>query len=111
MSENIILINRGDSLELTLTLGPLLASANYTLDVDDVIYFGVTAPKQKFEDALIRLRYTAADWTEGKYLTIKILPIDTLYLEPGVYYYSIKLKKNTGDVVTLLNKTKFIIQE
>lgn len=111
MSANIILLNRGDTLNLTLTLEPLLANAEYELDSDDVIYFGVTAPKQKFEDALIRLRYTADDWTDGKYLTIKILPIDTLYLDPGVYYYSIKLKKGSGDVVTLLNKTKLVIQE
>ena len=113
MSANIIIINRGDSLDLTITLVPMLQNAEYILEDDDTIYFGVTAPSQKFEDALIRFKFTEEDWheSEGKYLGIKLLPIDTLYLEPGVYYYSIKLKKANGMVVTLLNKTKFIIQE
>ena len=49
-------------------------------------------------------------------LFIRFNPEDTLDLLPGVYYYSIKLHKMTDndeehidEVITIINKTKFII--
>ena len=109
MAKNMIILNRGDSLDLTLAL--TVDGVSYTMQEGDFLYFGVMRPDQKFEDAFIRQRYTKDDYTAGGYLVIKLKPEDSLYLLPGVYYYSLKLKKADGTVITLLPKTKFVIQD
>ena len=122
---NIIVMNRGDSYEFDLTIADE-ASVNgrYRLCGDDAVYFGLMDPGQPFELALVRKKYTAEDTDEQGNLVIKLEPDDTLDLFPGKYFYAIKLhlnhpdiESNTGlttgehidKVVTVINKTKFII--
>ena len=109
MAKNIVLLNRGDSLELTLALS--IDGISYTMTEGDRLYFGVMRPDQLFEDAFIRKVYTADDYNEYGFLVIKLKPEDSLWLLPGVYYYSLKLKKADGSVTTILPKTKFVIQD
>ena len=73
-------------------------------------------PHQPFENAIVKKRYTKEDCDEMGNLFIRFNPEDTLDLLPGVYYYSIKLHKMTDndeehidEVITIINKTKFII--
>ena len=73
-------------------------------------------PHQLFEDALVKKRYTKDDCDEVGNLVITLKPEDTLDLFPGVYYYAIKLHKVADneeeyidEVITIINKTKFII--
>lgn len=123
MSYNIITLNRGDSYPLTLSIDdPNSPTGYYTLKDDDAVYFGVMDPHQLFENALIRKKFTAEDMDEAGNLSIVINPDDTIDLYPGIYYYAVKLHKSspanqeTGEdeideVLTIINKTKFIIND
>ena len=118
LAYNIITINRGDTYEFDLTINDDSLNGRYILQDDDVLYFGLMDPHQKFEDALLSKRYTKDDCDEGGNLNIQIRPEDTIDLLPGVYYYSIKLHrmKNTetefiDKVITIINKTKFVIND
>ena len=120
LTNNIIVINRGDTYEFTLNIeDENSVSGNYRLVDDDVVYFGIMDPHQMFEDALVKKRYTVDDYIsdEADLLTITIKPEDTIDLIPGKYYYAIKLKMDHLDedgnevnkVITIINKSKFII--
>lgn len=118
MAQNIITINRGDTYNFDLTIYDDSLDGRYTLQDDDVLYFGLMDPRQKFEDALVKKRYTKDDCDEMGNLNIEIRPEDTLDLMPGVYYYAIKLHRMKNDetefidrVITVINKTKFVIND
>jgi hypothetical protein len=122
---NIIVMNRGDTYEFDLTIDDETSvDGRYRLTGDDAVYFGLMDPGQPFEVALVRKKFTAEDADEMGNLIITISPEDTLDLFPGKYFYAIKLHldhddidPNTGEstgkkidrVVTVINKTKFII--
>lgn len=123
MSYNIITLNRGDSYPFTLYIDdPNSQDGIYRLKDDDTVYLGIMDPHQLFENALVRKKYTADDMDEAGNISIVIKPEDTIDLYPGIYYYAVKLHKSspanqeTGDpeideVLTVINKTKFIIND
>jgi len=124
---NIIVINRGDT--YTFDLDILDENENiYRLQGNDALYFGLIDPRQSFEDALIKKKFTIEDYEDGvegesTIISFEITPEDTIDLYPGKYYYSIKLKQDhyeeddLGNIVkvtgvkTIINKTKFIIND
>lgn len=107
---NIITMIRGDSLELEVVLND--GQTAYDLQEGDVVYFGLMDPGQYFEDALVKKKGYITDLnSEGK-IVFRFSPEDTLDLLPGKYFYSIKLqfyRNGIEKVITLVNKTKFII--
>lgn len=120
LTNNIIVINRGDTYEFTLNIeDENSATGVYKLIDDDTVYFGIMDPHQPFEDALVKKRFTADDYIseDADSLIITINPEDTLDLFPGKYYYAVKLKMDHLDedgnevnkVITIINKSKFII--
>lgn len=123
MSKNIITINRGDSFDFNLVIEDESSPNNtYILKDKDIVYFGLMDPHQPFEHALVKKRYTGLDADSAGNLSISLEPQDTLDLVPGVYYYSIKLLKASEfdkenniytkeKVITVINKTKFIIND
>ena len=123
MSYNIITLNRGDSYPFTLSIDdPNSQDGIYRLKDDDTVYLGIMDPHQLFENALVRKRFTADDMDEAGNILVVIKPEDTIDLYPGIYYYAVKLHKSspanqeTGDpeideVLTIINKTKFIIND
>lgn len=123
MSYNIITLNRGDSYPFTLYIDdPNSQDGIYRLKDDDTVYLGIMDPHQLFENALVRKKYNADDMDEAGNISIVIKPEDTIDLYPGIYYYAVKLHKSspanqeTGDpeideVLTVINKTKFIIND
>lgn len=122
---NIIVLNRGDTYDFDLTIADETANdGRYRLQGEDAVYFGLMDPGQPFETALVRKKFTVEDTDEMGNLVITIEPEDTLDLFPGKYFYAVKLHMfhpdidlNTGEatgkqidrVVTVINKTKFII--
>ena len=126
MSTKIFKINRGDSFEFNIDIPDNDdATKNYILTSRDAVYFALLCPHQRFEDALILKGYTYGgdqDIETGKIL-IKLDPADTRYLEPGIYYYTVKLQRGgniytIGDLTnppdevrTIVERTKFIINE
>lgn len=118
-NKNIITINRGDTYSFDFTINDASSpTSRYILSNDDVLYFGLMDPHQPFEHALVKKRFTKDDCDEAGNLVITIRPEDTLDLIPGVYYYSIKLHRLADtdedyidEVITVINKTKFIIND
>jgi hypothetical protein len=123
MSFNIIKTNRGDYVELIIPVFEPYSDTKHLLTANEAVYFALNYPHQSFEDALVLKGYTLEDQDvyTGEIL-VKITPKDTRKLEPGVYYYSAKLKRGgiltiiNGDdepeeVRTLIERTKFIINE
>lgn len=55
------------------------------------IYLGVMEPNQRFEEAVIKKKYSSdSSITNFGDLYVKFKPSDTEYLLPGLYYYSVK---------------------
>lgn len=124
MSTKIIKINRGDSYSLDIKVfSNKDASKPYFLTASDAVYFALLNPHQRFEDAILIKGYTLEDQnvSNGE-ITVNITPNDTRSLTPGVYYYTAKLQRGgtlevlndfdePDEVTTLIERTKFIINE
>lgn len=118
MASNIIVMNRGDSFAFSLSIDDethVEVDSLYRLTDTDVVYLGIMLPHQKFENAIIKKRFTKADQDSSGYIIAEIAPEDTLDLLPGVYYYAVKLRQSTNEpterISTVINKTKFIIND
>lgn len=119
VSNNMIELTRGDSARypLFINMGTDLYPMRYKLGERDELYLGIMEPNQPFECALVKKKYTNADikLDNCDNILIKIEPEDTVALIPGKYYYQIKLRKYTEyddyDVITIIDKTEFWVQE
>lgn len=127
IKNNIIVMTRGDSLEFKPTLINLGEYSEYKLQGDDTLYFGLMDPGHYFEDALVRKVFTSEDFTSIEDFILNLTPDDTVDLLPGTYFYALKLqvdhmeiklnskgyyeRNNVNKVITLINKTKFIIND
>lgn len=126
MAQNIITINRGDTYDFDVTIeDESTTTQTYVLQPGDCLYFGLMLPHQPFEDAVLKKRFSYADLQKSS-LSARfsgrckfiIEHKDTLNLLPGVYYYSVKLFKASAsfdetknEIITIINKTKFIIND
>lgn len=129
MAKNIVKLNRGDSYEFIIDIPDKQdTTKNYILTGSDVVYFALLYPHQRFEDAILTKGYDHTDQiikndkNTGEIL-IKIEPKDTKCLAPGIYYYTVKLYcggtlneddgsySNAKEVKTIIERTKFIINE
>lgn len=99
-NEGIITLTRGDSFETPLFInqGTEIAPARYELTADDIVYFAVMQPNQRFEDAIVKKVYdiNSPHNDEGD-LLISFEPLDTEYLLSGTYYYMVKLRTHIGE--------------
>ena len=126
MSSKIIKINRGDSYSFDIWVTKNGIDPYMLEPGQDIVYFAILFPHQPFECADRRLvsGYRAEDGDQDKdgNINIQIRPADTRWLAPGIYYYTVKLKRggnlldisNNDDpieVITLVERTKFIINE
>ena len=119
VSNNMIQLTRGDSARYPLFInqGSDLCPFKYELGDKDELYLGIMEPNQPFECALVKKKYTKSSIRLDQYdnILIKIEPEDTIALIPGKYYYQIKLRKyvaeNDYDVITIIDKTEFWVQE
>lgn len=113
-SHNVITITRGDSASTVIFVnqGTLIEQVRYELQPNDALYVGVMEPHQKFEDAIIKYKLTDEDLNRDGDVVWSFKPTDTEYLEPGKYFYQIKLVRNNGQYVdTIVSKTPFYIQD
>lgn len=113
-SHNVITITRGDSASTVIFVnqGTLIEQVRYELQPNDALYVGVMEPHQKFEDAIIKYKLTNEDLNRDGDVVWSFKPTDTEYLEPGKYFYQIKLVRNSGQYVdTIVSKTPFYIQD
>lgn len=99
-TNGIISLTRGDSdtFPLFINTGTPLEPVRFDLRYNpgSEIYFGVCQPNERFEDAIIRKKYTGADifnFNSDGDLMVEFVTEDTEYLLPGVYYYEVKLRQ------------------
>jgi len=119
VSNNMIELTRGDSAKYPLFIneGSDLCPTRYDIDEKDELYLGIMEPNQPFECALVKKKYNknTLKYDDCGNILIKIEPEDTVALIPGKYYYQIKLRKyvaeNDYDVITIIDKTEFWMQE
>lgn len=130
MSANIIKINRGDCYSFMMSIEDESDPNNiYEFQPNDILYFALLNPHDRFEDAIILRGYTYADAKEVSTSigTVHLFEIalsrdDTKNLAPGVYYYTFKLQKNAkstalafnepnAQLTTVIERTKLIINE
>lgn len=124
MSTNIIKLNRGDSLEFDIAIPDREdRSKNYILTANDVLYFALMYPNQRFEDALLLKGFDLKDQNPRTgSVSVKLVPNDTRALTPGIYYYTAKLQRGgtlevvddfdePDEVRTIIERTKFILNE
>lgn len=124
MSKNIIKINRGDSFEFSINIPNKIDTAQkYLLAANEAVYFAILYPHQRFEDAILIKGYTLEDQDkETGEILVKVTPKDTENLLPGIYYYTVKLRRGESlhiidenieleEVRTIIERTKFIINE
>lgn len=112
--DNIISIIRGDSFKhiFELETGEFPRKKKLVLGEDDLIYFGVMYPKDYFEQCIFKKELTIDDIDSEGNLILELTPEDTALLQPGIYYYEIKILRSTSEdayLNTLIQKTKFII--
>ena len=102
---------RGDTFifPVEIRLGNNLDYSMYNIEDSDEIYFAVMEPNCRWEEALIRKKFYGSSLKVIP--QIVLMPDETTYVLPGTYYYQLKLRKSTGEVVTLLPRTFFRILE
>ena len=113
-NDGSIRVTRGDSFSATLFInqGTEFVPMRYVVGDNDTVYFGVMEPNQKFEDAVIRKKWTYDTGLINQFgdLMITLTSDDTILLHPGKYYYQIKMKYQTKDgekVTSVTPSTEF----
>ena len=113
--ENLITMSRGDSgvIPVTLNIGTKFNPELHPLNFFDEVYLGITEPNKPFEEAIIRKSVKGIDHYTETEVSFNLTPLDTEYLLPGTYYYSIKLleyiDEENYNVYTIIDKRKFTI--
>lgn len=102
---------KGDtsSFNLQINVGTYLEPSIYTLEDWDTLNFYILHPNSDLASSVIYKTYTKDNLNEDSSITIKLDSYDTEYLNEGQYYYTIKLVKANGDIITIQKRTKFII--
>ncbi len=140
-NNGIITVNRGDdfSIPLFINQGTELKPIRYVLTEADEVYLGISSPgvtslfdasktqffvddevtylgipetNLTFDSALVRKTFTHEDLNENGDVVLKFKSIDTKFLQPGNYYYQIKIKRVENDekfINTVVKKTSFIV--
>lgn len=119
---NLITMTRGDTQTIPLyifTSNSITTKYAFFPNRYDKIFFAIMEPGQKFEDAIVKqiYYYDDVDKEDGK-INVKLSSTDTQFLQPGTYYYTVKLLRKSpweitddtmGTVETIIDKTKFVL--
>lgn len=92
---------------LFINKGTQLEPIRYNIGNNTQVYFGLMYPGYKFEDAIVKKKYTKQDINKNGDIIIKFTPEDTIYLDPGKYFYEIKMILEDGSVNTIIQRTEF----
>lgn len=109
----IIRVTRGDSFSTPLFInkGTDLCPLRYILKDGEYIYFGLMEPNYSFEEAIVRKKYSNADFNKNSDVVISFDSEDTMNLLPGKYYYEVKavlLDENKKEIVnTIIPRREF----
>lgn len=121
-TNNIITMTRGDDVTIPLDLFyntlERLYNNPYYINVYDKVFFAVMEPNQRFEEAILKKVYTYEDLNSDGTIDVVLRSVDTEFLLPGDYYYTVKILKkpvekevadSEGQVETIIQKTRFTL--
>lgn len=115
-NNGIITVNRGDSFTIPLFInqGTDVNPIRFIIGDNCEVYLGIMEPNQKFEDALIKKRYTTKSLNKNGDIVISIRHQDTACLVPGKYFYELKIRifnteTNEYEVNTIITRKEFNI--
>ena len=113
-ANELVTMVRGDSFSIPLFINFLdkLHLVRYELIEGDVVQFRVMPAHCPWEDSPIQKEYTKEDVNEDGDIIVSFVPEDTEPLEPGKYYYEVKLIHEHEDytaVNTLITRRQFMI--
>ena len=119
MSKNIITLTRGDTFDFYVTVFEELYGNYYTgTRAGDRIEFRLLLPNQDYfdENPIIKKEIVLKDNNPNDECIFYLEHEDTVNLPIGVYYYAVKLIRDTQEgenfprqVLNLINKTKFVL--
>lgn len=119
MSKNIITLTRGDTFDFNVTVFEELYGNYYTgTRAGDRIEFRLLLPNQDYfdENPIIKKEIVLKDNNPNDECIFYLEHEDTINLPIGVYYYAVKLIRDPQEgenfprqVLTLINKTKFVL--
>ena len=100
--DGTLIISKGDSFSVPLFINVGTKEAPIRLDLSVLpsasIYLGVYAIHSSFENSIVRKKFTVKDINEKGDIIVNFKREDTIYLNPGNYYYEVKLRlKNEKD--------------
>lgn len=115
-NNGIITVNRGDNFTVPLFInqGTEINPVRFIINDKCEVYLGIMEPNQKFEDALIKKRYTTKSLNRNGDIVVSIKHQDTSCLVPGKYFYEFKLRilnsdTNEYEVNTIIPRKEFNI--
>lgn len=121
MSKNIITLTRGDTFDFNVAVYEELYGNYYTgTRAGDKIVFKILLPHQSFFDdnPIYEDTITLQDNNPNDECIFYLEHEDTVNIPVGVYYYAVKLIRDPQEnedfprqVLTLINKTKFVIND
>lgn len=110
---------RGDDFSIRISIYAEDGSL-YALNDKDEIYVGIMEPRESFEGALIRKRFTKDDVDADGMVRAIMASKDTECLLPGIYFVQAKLRQYVSttesgtdlfEITTVLPKTKFVLMD
>ena len=109
----VITIRRGECFQIPLFINVGTKEEPNRLDIRELpsaeIYLGIYTADSKFENSLVRKKYTLENVNEYGDMLVTFVKNDTNYIQPGKYFYEVKLRlynKTDGEFVsTVINKT------
>lgn len=112
-----ISINRGDTFKVPLFIDcskDIFNSIRFPLKERDEIYFYLVEPNTPSKFPLIKQIYKKEDINENGDIILKFIHDDTCWINPGTYYYEIKLRRKLEEgfediLVTIVDRRKFVI--
>jgi len=97
-----IQINRGDSIDMTITAKDTLGE-DYTFQVNDVIKFKVSEAKNESNVIIEKTITIETETTEVPiYISANETKLGDYINKPITYWYEVSLEKNNGDVLTII---------
>ena len=119
LKNGVVSLNRGDWFEFPLFMnqGNKLYPIRYSLLEDDTasVYFSVMLPGQEFQNGLIRKVYTSVSpHTSCGDIILNITSDETLSLQPGKYFFSVKLvynKNNEQKIATIVPRRVLVVND
>lgn len=116
-NEGIVRMSRGDSFSrpVFINAGTEIAPIRYKFNESDLLYFALMEPNQTFEKAILKKVIDHSSINEHGDPVLSLASSDTENLETGLYYYTLKLRRQVlgGDdlVDTVVPNTQFWIGE